>query len=91
MRTSMSLWPTFKQVLRRQQLMHRMMRTSGVDVLAAARVDGGLALFEAGTKCRFCRYEGACQDWLESSEGLQMAPDFCPNAKFFCTCGCVIN
>jgi len=54
-------------------------------------VDGGLALFEAGTKCRFCRYEGACQDWLESSEGLQMAPDFCPNAKFFCTCGYVIN
>lgn len=86
MRTSTPLWPTLKQVLCRQELMERMMRTSGVDVLTAVRVDGGLAFFEARAKCRFCRHEGACRGWLESPEGLQMAPDFCPNAKFFRAC-----
>ncbi len=86
MPTSTPLWPTLKQVLRRQELMDRMMRTSGVDVLTAVRVDGGLAFFEARAKCRFCLREGACRDWLELPEGLQMAPDFCPNAEFFHAC-----
>ena len=62
---STRLWPTLKQVLRRQELMDRMMQTSGVDVLTAVRVDGGLALIEARAKCRFCLHEGACRDWLE--------------------------
>jgi len=83
---STRLWPTLKQVLRRQELMDRMMQTSGVDVLTAVRVDGGLALIEARAKCRFCLHEGACRDWLESSEGLQMPPGFCPNASFLRAC-----
>jgi Family of unknown function (DUF6455) len=86
MRTSTRLWPTLKQVLRRQELMDRMMRTSGVDVLTAVRVDGGLAFVEARAKCRYCLHEGACRDWLDSSEGSQMPPDFCPNARFFLAC-----
>jgi len=86
MSTSKRLWPTLEQVLRRQGLMDRMMRTSGVDVPTAVRVDGGLAFMEARGKCRYCLYEGPCRDWLELSEGLQMHPDFCPNAGFFRAC-----
>ena len=87
------LWPTLKEVLRRQDLMDRTMQTSGVDVLTAVRVDGGLAFVEARAKCRYCLHEGACRDRLESCEGLQippeglqMPPDFCPNAGFFRAC-----
>jgi hypothetical protein len=91
MPTSTRLWPTLDQVLRRQEFMDRMMRTSGVDVLAAVRVDGGLAFFEARAKCRFCLHEGTCRGWLESADGLQMPPDFCPNARFFRACRCEGN
>ena len=80
---STPLWPTLKQISRRHALMDRMMRTSGVDVPAAVRVDGGLAFIEARAKCRYCLHEGVCRDWLEASEGLQTPPDFCPNARFF--------
>jgi len=86
MPTSTPLWPTLEQVLRRQELMDRMMRTSGVDVPTAVRVDGGLAFMEARAKWRYCLYEGVCRDWLELSEGLQMPPDFCPNARLFSAC-----
>jgi hypothetical protein len=86
MPTSTPLWPTLKQVLRRQELMDRMMRMSGVDVVTAVRVDGGLAFVEARAKCRYCLHEEACQDWLESSEEPRMPPDFCPNASFFHAC-----
>lgn len=86
MSLSTPLWPTLEQVLLRQELMDRMMQTSGVDVLTAVRVDGGLAFVEARAKCRYCPHEGACGDWLESSEGLQRPPDFCHNARFFLAC-----
>jgi hypothetical protein len=86
MSTSTRLWPTLKQILGRQELMDRMMRTNGVDVLTAIRVDGGLAFTEARAKCRYCLHEGACRDWLESSDEPQAPPDFCPNAAFFLTC-----
>jgi hypothetical protein len=83
MPTSTRLWPTPKQVLRRQELIDRMMRTSGVDVLSAVHMGGGLAFVEARAKCRYCLHESACRDWLGSSEGLQTPPDFCPSAGFF--------
>jgi Family of unknown function (DUF6455) len=86
MSTSTRLWPTLEQVLRRQELMDLMMRTSRVDVPMAVRVDGGLAFIEARAKCRYCLHEGVCRDWLEASEGLQTPPDFCPNARFFHAC-----
>jgi len=86
MPTSPRLWPTLKQVQRRQELMDRMMQTSGVDVLTAVRVDGGLAFAEARAKCRYCLHDGACRGWLEPSKGLQMPPDFCPNSTFFLAC-----
>ena len=86
MGTSQGMWPLLEQVLRHQTLMDRMMVTSGVDIYSAAKVDGGLALLEAGTKCRLCKHEDACVLWLKEADGLKSAPDFCPNAGFFKTC-----
>lgn len=80
---SRGMWPLLEQVRRRQKLMDRMMVTSGVDMYSAARVDGGLAFFEASTKCRLCQHEDSCVLWLEAAEGLESPPDFCLNARFF--------
>jgi hypothetical protein len=66
--------------------MDRMMVTSGVDIYSAARVNGGLAFFEASTKCRLCQHEDSCVLWLEAAERLESPPDFCPNAGFFEKC-----
>jgi hypothetical protein len=82
MPNSRLLWPTPEEARHRQELMDRMMETRGVDVLAALRVDGGLAFIEARAKCRYCRHEGVCRRWL-ATEGPRMPPDFCPNAAFF--------
>ncbi len=85
------MWPLLEQVLRHQELMDRMMVTSGVDIYSAANVDGGLALLEASTKCRLCKHEDACVFWLEEADGLKSPPDFCPNARFFKANGAIDN
>jgi hypothetical protein len=79
------LWPTLEQIRRREELMDRMMRKRGVDVLAALCVDGGLAFMEARAKCRFCLHEEACRRWL-TIKAPRRSPDFCPNAAFFSSC-----
>lgn len=66
--------------------MRRMMRTSGVLAETVAGIDGGLALYEAQVKCRYCLHEEACQVWLALAKGLRAPPDFCPNARFFQSC-----
>jgi Family of unknown function (DUF6455) len=81
MATSGRFWPTRARLRRRHRLMRRMMRTSGVQADAAARIDGGLAFGEARAKCRYMRRLAGV--WLASAEGLQVPPDFCPNACFF--------
>jgi hypothetical protein len=44
-------------------------------------------LFEARAKCRDCLHESDCRNWwLESSEALRLALNFCPNANFFRAC-----
>jgi len=82
MPNSRLLWPTREELRQRYELMDRMMETRGVDVLAALRVDGGLAFIEARAKCRYCQHEGVCRHWLES-EGMRGSADFCPNATSF--------
>lgn len=82
MPNSRLLWPTREELRQRYGLMDRMMETRGVDVLAALRVDGGLAFIEARAKCRYCQHEGVCRHWL-ASEGQRGPGDFCPNAAFF--------
>ena len=84
MQNSRSLWPTHEDLLRRCELMDRMMEARGVDVLAALRVDGGLAFIEARAKCRYCRHEALCGHWL--CHERRGPPDFCPNTAFFQSC-----
>jgi hypothetical protein len=67
--------------------MDRMMLTTGVNVSRVVSIDGGLAFIEASSKCRLCPDEPACVHWLEGAEVLETPPDFCPNAKFFKSCG----
>ncbi|BAQ16584.1 hypothetical protein GL4_1126 [Methyloceanibacter caenitepidi] len=65
--------------------MDQMMEAQGVDVLAAIRVDGGLAFIEARAKCRYCQHAGVCRRWL-LGDGGRRAADFCPNVAFFRSC-----
>lgn len=79
-------WPRLEEVLRRQELMDRMMLAGGVDPYRAVSVDGGLAFMEARIKCCYCLHEAACRHWLDATETLRRPPDFCPNARFFLSC-----
>jgi hypothetical protein len=83
---SVSRWPLFRRVLRRQRLMDVMMTASGVDVLAVMRVDAGRAFLEASSKCCDCHNERKCRDWIQSGEPGRDAPEFCPNSELFRTC-----
>ena len=69
MANSRLLWPSPDEERQRQELMDQMMEARGVDVAAAARVDGGLAMLEAATKCRLCPDEEACRHWLAGEAG----------------------
>jgi hypothetical protein len=84
MDTSTPSWLT--QALRQQELMDQMMERVGVDVLTTVRADNGQAFFDARAKCRDCRHESDCRNWLELSETLRVPPYFCPNANFFRAC-----
>jgi hypothetical protein len=67
------------------ELMERMMARIAVKSITAARVDGGMAWYEARTKCIFCRHEQECRDWLQGSQGSS-SPKFCPNLELFRRC-----
>lgn len=86
MPNSRFLWPTREKLRQRYELMDRMMESHGTDILAALRVDGGLAFIEARAKCRYCVHEGVCRYWLLESGEKRGAADFCPNATFFRSC-----
>ena len=77
MANSKLLWPTQDEERQRQELMGEMMQARGVDVTAVSRVDGGLALLEATTKCRLCPDEEACRHWLAGQTGSPS--EFCSN------------
>jgi len=79
-------WPILYRKSRQPELMDRMMERMGVDATVAAHVDGGMAWYEARTKCIFCCHEGECRNWLEGSEELPGPADFCPNVEFFRLC-----
>jgi Family of unknown function (DUF6455) len=70
----------------RPDLMERMIERMSVSPAAAARVDGGMALREARTKCIFCRREDVCAHWLDGTDGSRQAREFCPNVAFFEHC-----
>jgi len=79
-------WPLVNCVYRRAELLSDVMRMTGVNPLAAARLDDGRAIVEARRACLTCPHVGACRDWMECSNGLPMPPDFCPNKAFFERC-----
>ena len=80
--------PMFDRVFRQAELMDRMMGCVGVDPIAAARVNKGMAWYEARTKCIACCSERQCRDWLARSEvqAFSDPPEFCQNAAFFRHC-----
>jgi hypothetical protein len=79
----------FDRVFRQAELMDRMMERVGVNAAAAARIDKGMAWYEARTKCIACCSDRQCRDWLARSEAqaLSEAPKFCHNAEFFVVVG----
>ena len=80
--------PMLNRVIRQAELMDRMMERVGVDPAAAARIDRGMASYEARTRCIACCSERQCRDWLARSdaEASSEPPQFCHNAKFFRRC-----
>jgi hypothetical protein len=77
--------PMLNRILRHAELMDRMMERVGVNSAVAARLDRGMAWYEARTRCVACSNERQCRDWLGSAETGSCAnpPAFCHNAKFF--------
>ena len=80
--------PMLNRVFCQAERMDRMMDRVGVDPAAAARVDRGMALYEARTRCIACCNERQCRDWLARSEPVASSepPEFCHNAEFFRRC-----
>jgi Family of unknown function (DUF6455) len=79
-------WQLLRLTSRRPELMDRMMERMRVSFSAVSRIDGGMALDEARTKCIFCRHGVECRYWLEVSDKLRAPIDFCPNTAFFRCC-----
>jgi len=76
------------RIFRQAALMDRVMERVRVDPMAAARVDSGMAWYEARTKCIACRNERQCRDWVARPEAdaYSQPPEFCHNAEFFRRC-----
>ena len=51
----------FDRVFRQAELMDRMMERVGVNAAAAARIDKGMAWYEARTKCIACCSDRQCR------------------------------
>ena len=75
-----------QRVLRQAGLMDHMMERLHVNPAFAAGVDGGLAWYEARTKCIFCPNAQRCHNWLKGAESLPGPVAFCPNTVFFKDC-----
>ena len=78
--------PMFDRIFRQAELMDRMVERVGVNPVTAARVDKGMAWYEARTKCIACCSEWQCRDWQARSEACSEVPEFCHNAEFFRCC-----
>jgi hypothetical protein len=75
------------RISRQAELMDRVIERVGVIPGVAARVDRGLAFYEARTKCISCVHEWECRQWLARRPAERSAPaEFCPNAEFLRCC-----
>jgi hypothetical protein len=80
--------PTVNRVLRQAELMDRMLQRLGVDPAVAARLENGMAWYEARSQCIDCHSEPQCKEWLKRApvEPSIEPPAFCHNFAFFRRC-----
>lgn len=78
-------WPMMNRVLQQADLMDQMMLCLGVVPARAARMDKGMAFYEARSRCIACLDDRRCRDWIARRQGMRApsAPEFCDNAEFF--------
>jgi Family of unknown function (DUF6455) len=72
-----------KRASRRTDMMDRIMKQAGVNVISAARVERGATRQEVLTKCVACHSARECRDWLALSEAgdILAQAEFCDNFK----------
>ena len=80
--------PMLNRVLQQAELMDRMMERLGIDRVVAARLENGMAWYEARSQCIACHSERQCQEWLKGApmEPSIGPPVFCHNTAFFRCC-----
>ena len=80
--------PMLHRVLQQAELMDRMMQRLGVDLATAARLENGMAWYEARCQCIACHSERQCQEWLKRAPAVPSdgPPEFCGNSVFFRRC-----
>jgi hypothetical protein len=78
-------WPQLTRVLNQAAQMDCMMAALGVNPARAARIDRGMAFYEARTRCIACSEDNRCRGWLArlGEEKAPAPPGFCANAEFF--------
>jgi uncharacterized protein DUF6455 len=77
--------PMMQRVLQQAETMDQMMQCVGVEPVRAARIDRGMAWYEARSRCIACIDDRHCRDWIAAHEGTPQSvpPTFCRNAEFF--------
>jgi hypothetical protein len=80
--------PMLNRVLQQAELMDRTMERLGVDPATAARLEKGMAWYEARCQCIACQSERQCQEWLKRAPAAPPygPPEFCGNSAFFRRC-----
>jgi hypothetical protein len=81
--------PMLNRVLQQAELMDRMMGRLGVNPAVGARLENGMAWYEARSRCIACDSDRQCREWLKRPPGepAMAPPGFCHNATFFHRCG----
>jgi len=79
--------PMLERIVRHAELMDSIMERLGIDPAVAARLDRGMAWYEARTRCLACCDERQCRHWLEHTDPAPTAPPrSCANVEFFRRC-----
>lgn len=78
--------PMLERIFRQAELMDRVMERIGVDPSTAARLDRGMAWYQARSRCIACCTDCQCRAWLEHPGPLPGPPPSCPNDDFFRRC-----
>lgn len=77
--------PMMQRVLKQADTMDQMMQCLGVEPVRAARIDKGMAWYEARSRCIACIHDQRCRNWIAARQGASVLgpPEFCQNAAFF--------